>query len=77
MDYSTVTDLQTLKAAAYDQIALKEQAEATLRTINQRIVAVSVKAALPNGGATSDPAAASDETAGSDSEQQDEQAADS
>jgi outer membrane protein TolC len=36
-DVSTITDLQALKALAYDAIAAKEQAEQDLRTINSRI----------------------------------------
>ena len=37
MDLSTVTDMNQLKAMAYDQIALKEQAERNLNIINARI----------------------------------------
>lgn len=36
-DISTISDLQTLKALAYDAIAAKEQAEQDLRIINTRI----------------------------------------
>lgn len=55
MELSQVTDLQQLKAMAYDQIANKEQAERALRAINDRIVEVAgmdaeqVRASLPNG----------------------------
>lgn len=41
MDLSTITDLVTLKSMAYDQIALKEQAERNLSVINDRIAQVS------------------------------------
>lgn len=37
MDISNITDLQQLKAMAYDAIAQKEQAENNLNVINQRI----------------------------------------
>lgn len=35
-----ITDINVLKALAYDQIAAKEQAETNLRLINQRIQAL-------------------------------------
>lgn len=41
VNVSTITDLKELKAMAYDQIAQKEQAEANLKNINQRILQVS------------------------------------
>lgn len=41
MDISGITDLKELKALAYDQIAQKEQAEANLNLINQRIAQLS------------------------------------
>jgi hypothetical protein len=44
MDLSQVTDINQLKAMAYDQIATKEQAENNLRMINQRIMEVSQQA---------------------------------
>jgi hypothetical protein len=37
MDISTITDVNQLKAMAYDQIASKEQAQRNLDAINQRI----------------------------------------
>ena len=37
MDLATIDNLQTLKSMAYDQIAMKEQAEQNLSLINQRI----------------------------------------
>lgn len=57
MDYSNITDLQTLKALAYDQIAAKEQAQAKLQAINNQILAVAgmdaekVRENLPNANA--------------------------
>lgn len=38
MDISKITDVQQLKAAAYDQLVLKQQTEQNLVAINQRIV---------------------------------------
>lgn len=43
MDVSNLTNLTLLKSLAYDQIALKEQAERNLRVINDRIVQVSAQ----------------------------------
>ncbi len=40
MDLQTITDINQLKAMAYDQIASKEQAERNLNNINQRITQV-------------------------------------
>lgn len=37
MDLSTITDVEKLKAMAYDQIVIKERAESNIRLINQRI----------------------------------------
>lgn len=37
MDISKITDLQQLKAMAYDELLVKEVAENNLRAINQRI----------------------------------------
>ena len=37
MDISKETDKQELKALAYDQLVLKEQAAMNLRLINQRL----------------------------------------
>lgn len=41
MDLTQITDLTQLKAVAYDQIGLKEQAERNLQAVNQRIAQVS------------------------------------
>jgi hypothetical protein len=35
-----ITDLDKLKSMAYDQIAIKEQAENNLKAVNQRITQV-------------------------------------
>lgn len=40
IDISTITDLPTLKAMAYDNMLEKERIEANLRTLSQRIVQV-------------------------------------
>lgn len=74
MDISTITDINTLKAMAYDQIAAKEQAERNLNAINQRIAALTqmtpeeVQANLPH---PKDPTAPADEPATSDSDKPD------
>ena len=56
MDFSTITDLSTLKALAYDQIAAKEIAQNTLNAINNRITELmQVQVAeAPKGEAPSD-----------------------
>jgi hypothetical protein len=40
MDISAITDLNELKALAYDQLVLKEQAEHNLQLLNQRIAEI-------------------------------------
>ena len=40
MDLSTITDVKELKALAYDQLALKEQAEVNIRALSQRIAEI-------------------------------------
>lgn len=37
MDISKITDINELKAMAYDQIVMLEQAQANLKAINERI----------------------------------------
>lgn len=37
MDISTISDMNELKAMAYDQIVVLEQAQANLKAINERI----------------------------------------
>lgn len=53
MDISKVTDLTTLKAMAYDEIAKKETAEKNLMLINQQITTVmqGIAGQLPNAPA--------------------------
>lgn len=41
MDISTITDVQALKAMAYDNIAVQDRAVNNLRAINQRITELS------------------------------------
>lgn len=41
MDINTITDIKELKSMAYDQLAIKEQAQANLQAINARIAEVS------------------------------------
>lgn len=41
MDLSQVTDIKELKALAYDQLSLVEQAQLNIRKINQRIAELS------------------------------------
>jgi hypothetical protein len=38
MDLSAITDIKELKAMAYDQLVLREQADSNLRVINQRMM---------------------------------------
>ena len=40
MDLSKVTDVEKLKALAYDQLVAKEFAEANLRALNTRIAEI-------------------------------------
>lgn len=37
MDLASITDIKELKALAYDQLLLQQQAENNLRLINQRL----------------------------------------
>lgn len=47
MDLSMATDINELKAMAYDQIALKEQAERNLTAINNRIAELAARPQQP------------------------------
>ena len=42
IDVSTITDVTQLKAMAYDQLILREQAEANFNNLNERLVQLTV-----------------------------------
>lgn len=61
-ELASITDMNALKAMAYDAIAAKEEAERHLGAINNRIRQLMVTAApaapaLPTAGAAADPTA--------------------
>lgn len=56
VDLGQITDIKELKAMAYDQLAIKERADANLKAINTRLVEVAQaehsKTAAPNAPVT-------------------------